>query len=124
MNYRFIIEAITNDPDNAKTVLTEAIGLHIPLEHLQWNVSEQELSSHVKPGAVGKSPCGDAWRFYVEVETNSPDWTRDELERAIRNHTPAAHLSLEVEPGHIAMDTDSASNEASGWLRKQQNPLQ
>jgi hypothetical protein len=121
MNFRFVVESRTNAPDKAKNALVEALDLHRPFHHLQWNVSGQELSSHVNPDNIGTSPGGDFWRFYVEVETNSPDWTRLEIERAIRNHSQSAQLGLIVEQGHILMGQESTSDDAGDWLRERQD---
>lgn len=121
MTYRFIIEAWTNAPDEVQTALAKAIDRHAPLHHLQWDVSGHEMGAHVKPDDVGKSHDGDPWRFYVEIETSSPDWTRREIERAIRNYTPAAQLGLTVEPGHVLLGGEAASDDANDWLRGQRS---
>jgi hypothetical protein len=89
------------------------------MHHLQWNVSGHELSSHIKPDIVGTSLEGDPWRFYVDVETSSPDWTRREIERAIRNHAAAAQLRPIVESGHILLGAESTSDDADVWLKEQ-----
>lgn len=121
MNYRFIVESRTNDPTIAYDALLKALDSHRTFRHLQWNISGQELSSHIKPTNIGASRDGDSWRFYVEVETNSPVWTRNEIQKAIRNNPFAAELGLLVEHGHISMSEKSTSDEVGSWLKERRD---
>ncbi len=121
MSYRFVVETRTNEPDKGQDALSEALDLHRTFHHLQWNVSGHELSSRVKADDIGASPEGDSWRFYVEVETGSPDWTRREIDSAIRNHPLAAKLGLTVEHGHFLMSGDSTSDDVGDWLVEQRD---
>jgi len=76
--------------------------LHAPLFGTEIQVTHRELVVPINPDQVGTNPGGDPWRFFVKGETNSPDWTRVEIEKAIHNYDPAAALGLEVSSGFCA----------------------
>ena len=122
--YRFIVESWTNAPIEAEVELQKAIDLHAPLFRTEIQVTHRELVVQISPDQVGNNPGGDPWRFFVEGETNSPDWTRVEIEKAIHNYDLAAALVLEVNSGFVLMaspkEREHTVEDVESWLHENQ----
>jgi hypothetical protein len=122
MYCRFIVEAWTNKPVEVEAALQKAIDLHGSLIGSGLKVRGRERAIRLDPSQVGKDPGGDPWHFFVEGETNSPNWTLGEIRKAIRNHPRADRLKLQV-VGTVLMTPPSEVKETLDdvecWLREQ-----
>lgn len=119
MRHHFIVEAWTNEPIKAEVELQNAIDLHKSLIGINVKAAGHSTPSYIEPIKIGNDPQGDPWRFHVECNTNNPDWTRNEIQKAINRFPAAAYFGLTIRRT-VLLSEEPVSDVVEKWLRNNQ----